>query len=249
MFERSPVILYGTETGTARDSGESLCEMLRTCNLKPRIFSFDDFEFSKFQNEPIIIFIIATSGQGQMPSNSRKNWYHLLSKTLSINHFSKTKFAIAALGDSSYVEYNFAGKKLFRRMLTLGAKPLFEIALCDDQHEQGMNAGFEPFKKNLEKTLLKEYSEMIIFDDSKYLPPKFTVKYLDELTDKQLYRMKEEMEKNEQKRPSETLGYRFLEILENKKITKDGHFQVSLIFKCGFDGTLFSGHLFDIIEQ
>lgn len=161
VYGKHPLILYGTETGTARDASKLLVEILRICNLKPRIMSFDDFPFENILDEPFIIFVIATSGQGQMPSNSRKNWHKLLTKTLPKDFLSNLNFAVAALGDSSYVEYNFAGKKLYRRLLSLGAKPLVNIALCDDQHQQGMDAGLETFKNDLLEALISQYPVMI----------------------------------------------------------------------------------------
>ncbi len=33
--------------------------------------------------------------------------------------------------------YNFVGKKLHRRLLQLGGKPLLPLALADDQHDLG----------------------------------------------------------------------------------------------------------------
>uniref|UniRef100_A0A914Z4U8 Flavodoxin-like domain-containing protein n=1 Tax=Panagrolaimus superbus TaxID=310955 RepID=A0A914Z4U8_9BILA len=221
----SPLILYGTETGTARDCAENFVETLRLCNLHPRLFSFDDFVFEDLSQEKVIIFIIATSGQGQMPSNMRKGWRQMLSKHLPTNFFDNTFFAIAALGDSSYVEYNFAGKKLYRRILALGGKEIIKLSLCDDQHPNGMDEGFESFKKDCitELCQMKDlFPSIETLDESKQLPPKYILRYLEGIEDGET----EEMERNENKMISGSeRNYVKMRVLKNERVTHIDHFQ------------------------
>ncbi|VDL83095.1 unnamed protein product [Nippostrongylus brasiliensis] len=58
-------------------------------------------------------------------------------------------FAVLGLGDSSYQKYNFAAKKLFRRLLQLQGNCLLDIGLADDQHELGIDGAALPWKKEL----------------------------------------------------------------------------------------------------
>lgn len=58
-------------------------------------------------------------------------------------------FAVFGLGDSSYQKFNFAGKKLYRRLIQLGAKPLMELSLGDDQHSLGVDMAFQLWRKDL----------------------------------------------------------------------------------------------------
>lgn len=51
------------------------------------------------------------------------------------------------LGDSSYQQFNFAGKKLFRRLQQLGAQVLLELGLGDDQHELGLDGALDSWRK------------------------------------------------------------------------------------------------------
>lgn len=44
------------------------------------------------------------------------------------------------LGDSSYAKYNFAAKRLNKRLLQLGARLILPIGLADDQHDLGYDA-------------------------------------------------------------------------------------------------------------
>lgn len=55
------------------------------------------------------------------------------------------RFAIFGLGDSSYAQFNYAAKRLHRRLLQLGATEVIDRALGDDQHERGYDAALEPW--------------------------------------------------------------------------------------------------------
>ena len=57
--------------------------------------------------------------------------------------------AVFGLGDSSYAKYNFAGKKLYRRLIQLGSRTILNLGLGDDQHELGIDGGFEPWREEL----------------------------------------------------------------------------------------------------
>uniref|UniRef100_A0A7E4V9Q0 NADPH-dependent diflavin oxidoreductase 1 n=1 Tax=Panagrellus redivivus TaxID=6233 RepID=A0A7E4V9Q0_PANRE len=229
----TPLILYGTETGTARDSAEALVEALRICDLNPRLSGFDEIEFSSLPDEDIIVAVVATSGQGQVPSNMREFWRKMLARNLPANFFSKTKFAIAALGDSNYSEFNFAGKKFYRRMLGLGATELTPIVLCDDQHQNGADDGIEKFKIAVIDELLasKLYPEMVAFDSEKQLPPKYVIRYVDEVTAEE----KEELAKAAE---AASIGsdFFFLEVKHNERVTDEDHFQDTRLITFANDG-------------
>lgn len=67
------------------------------------------------------------------------------------------RVAVLGLGDSSYAKYNFAGKKLFRRLQNLGALKLCELGLADDQHELGIDAVVYRWIKDLWNALFRYY--------------------------------------------------------------------------------------------
>jgi sulfite reductase alpha subunit-like flavoprotein len=50
---------------------------------------------------------------------------------------SHLKFAVLGLGDSSYRNFNFVAKKLYRRLLNLGAESIIRRGDADDQHKFG----------------------------------------------------------------------------------------------------------------
>lgn len=61
------------------------------------------------------------------------------------------------LGDSSYAKFNFAAKKLNKRLLQLGGQSIVPLGLGDDQHDLGYDAVVDPWLESLWKTLLTSY--------------------------------------------------------------------------------------------
>lgn len=61
------------------------------------------------------------------------------------------------LGDSSYAKFNFAAKKLNKRLLHLGAQPIVPLGLGDDQHDLGYDAVVDPWLESLRRALLMIY--------------------------------------------------------------------------------------------
>ena len=61
------------------------------------------------------------------------------------------------LGDSSYQKFNFAAKKLHRRLLQLGGQSFLDMGLADDQHDLGIDAVVDPWISKLCETLCSLY--------------------------------------------------------------------------------------------
>ncbi len=54
----------------------------------------------------LVIFVASTTGQGDMPKNTRKFWKNLRREKLNNTNCLKTlRFCIFGLGDSSYLKY------------------------------------------------------------------------------------------------------------------------------------------------
>ena len=100
----------------------------------------DEYKVEKLVDEKIILFVCATTGQGEPPDNMKvrdfcfflvalqvliakslqKFWRFIMRKNLPSTSLSDVRFAVLGLGDSSYAKYNFIAKKLHKRLLTLG---------------------------------------------------------------------------------------------------------------------------------
>lgn len=64
-------------------------------------------------------------------------WNFLLLKKHPTDFLNKMKFAVYGLGDSSYPQFCFVSKRLYRRLEGLGAIPIVPRGDGDDQSQNG----------------------------------------------------------------------------------------------------------------
>ncbi|KAK2712626.1 NADPH-dependent diflavin oxidoreductase 1-like [Artemia franciscana] len=148
-------LVYGSQTGTAKEFSEALSRLLSSINIRVPPVSLANFPIKDLVSEDIIVFICSTTGQAEEPDNMKKFWKFLLRRNLPSSFLSRLKFAIFGLGDSSYPKFNVVSKRLFRRLLQLGATPIVPLSLGDDQHDLGPDAAFDPWAEELKLKLLQ----------------------------------------------------------------------------------------------
>ena len=73
---------------------------------------------------PTFLFIASTTGDGAAPPSFAPFWAALLTAGLPADLLAHLRVGVFALGDSSYGRYNWVGKKLWRRLAGLGARPV-----------------------------------------------------------------------------------------------------------------------------
>jgi sulfite reductase alpha subunit-like flavoprotein len=81
--------------------------------------------------QKLVVFIVATTGEGEAPSSMVNTWKFLLRKDLPPNSLKALNFSVFGLGDSSYEYFNAVAKKLTSRLIGLGANLIHEIGLGD----------------------------------------------------------------------------------------------------------------------
>ncbi|KAN0039375.1 hypothetical protein ACTA71_001569 [Dictyostelium dimigraforme] len=147
-------IIYATESGTSQEVAEKLSRDLVTYEIKPKLIDVSNYNKLDLPMEKIVIFVLSTTGHGEVPDPMKPLWNFLLIKSLPSNSLSNTKFAILGLGDSSYTTYNFAAKKLYQRLQSLGGIPLLRRGDADDQHDLGIDYEVEKWSQELISKLL-----------------------------------------------------------------------------------------------
>ena len=138
------LVLFGSQTGTAQDEAERLGREARRRRLGCRVQALDSYSVANLIREPLVIFVCATTGQGDPPDNMKNFWRFIFRKSLPSSSLCQMDFAVLGLGDSSYAKFNFVAKKLHRRLLQLGGSALLPPCLGDDQHELGPDAAIDP---------------------------------------------------------------------------------------------------------
>lgn len=238
-------VLYGSETGTAQDVAEQIWKSAKRKGLQSTVSSLNDYDICNLPSERLIIFVVATTGQGDVPVNMRQFWKLLLRRNLPLNMLQNMKYGVLGLGDSSYQKFNFAAKKLNRRLAQLSGEELLPIGLADDQHNLGIDATIDPWVKKLwdqiasifgvpvenkideENLIIERYDVSIVGADQ----PTFIDTYID-IDSLDQYQSKDDIYAVETLINNEV---RIGTIIENQRTTVEDHFQDVRLIKIQAD--------------
>ncbi|KIJ54973.1 hypothetical protein M422DRAFT_221404 [Sphaerobolus stellatus SS14] len=156
-LERRILILYATETGNAYDIAQSLSRIAKRHRYDAYLASVDEYPIEDFINEPLVIFVVSTTGSGSEPRSMTQMWSMLLRADLPDDLLEGMDYAVFGLGDTAYEKFCWAAKKLDRRLESLGARRICERGDGDDQHELGLEGAFDPWTNKLFEVLDEEY--------------------------------------------------------------------------------------------
>ncbi|CAO3572835.1 unnamed protein product [Mortierella alpina] len=154
---RRILFLYGSQTGCAQDVAENAAREARRMHFSASVSAMDDYDRSLLIREHFVVFVASTTGQGEEPDNMKKFWKFLLRKSHPADALDHMEYTVFGLGDSSYIKFNWPAKKLYKRLMQLGAVPFYEPAYADDQHYLGVDGTLSPWLTGLWKVALEKY--------------------------------------------------------------------------------------------
>ncbi|RAH56800.1 hypothetical protein BO85DRAFT_373724 [Aspergillus piperis CBS 112811] len=134
---RSALVLYGSETGNSQEVAEELGALAERLHFRTHVGEMNVYRPEVLKSHTLVIFVVATTGQGDFPANARSFWRSLLLKRLPGDFLDGVRFASFGLGDSSYPKFNWAARKLHKRLLQLGANEIYDAGEADQQHPEG----------------------------------------------------------------------------------------------------------------
>jgi sulfite reductase (NADPH) flavoprotein alpha-component len=144
---RSLTILYGSETGNSAGLAKSLLESLRGVGLDASVADMADYKVRKFRDERDLLIITSTHGEGDPPL-SAKSFFEFI-ESRKAPRLPETRYAILALGDSTYEQFCGAGKRLDRRLEQLGATCMTPRVDCDVDYEETAAAWIDQVTRKL----------------------------------------------------------------------------------------------------
>lgn len=177
-MSRRLLILYGSETGTAASLAHELSTLLARHHFHPTLLCASAITPSDLPTNPLLIFVCATTGQGELPTSTRPLWKFLLRRRLPTDWLAGTEFTTFGCGDSTYAGFNWAVRKLHRRLLQLGAVEVAERGEGDEQHADGIDGAFLPWSSRLLEVLLERYplpEGVLPIPKEVLLPPKWVL--------------------------------------------------------------------------
>ncbi|KAH7031198.1 uncharacterized protein B0I36DRAFT_119824 [Microdochium trichocladiopsis] len=175
---RRLLIAYGSETGNSQDAAETLERLAERLRFQTFLCEMNDVTLKGLHDFGLVIFVVSTTGQGEIPKNARKFWRGLLRKQLPPGCLASVRFTSFGLGDSSYSKFNWAARKLHKRLEQLGGCEFYPRGEADERHDDGIDGAFIPWYTSLRTHLL---STNPLPDDlppvplDVRLPPKYTI--------------------------------------------------------------------------
>ena len=144
------LILYATETGTAEDIAFSIHSRLSPTYARCCVSDVKEYDFMEnLPAESFVVFVVSTTGEGEVPVSMKDFWSFLLRRNLPSNSLANLSFTIFGLGDSSYDKFNATARRLNVRLKQLGAKEIVPLGLGDDQARYGYFTALNDWFDNL----------------------------------------------------------------------------------------------------
>jgi sulfite reductase alpha subunit-like flavoprotein len=153
-MQNSVLILYGSQTGTAKYEAESFGVDLAKTGVEANVRPCDSCSMDSLSQFKVVLFMVSTTGQGDPPFNMRQFW-----ESIFVEHPSNTlngfSYSIFGFGDSTYAKYNFIGKVLAKRMYQLGAHSIVPVHLGNENTVNGYMNTLQEWKLKVLKELAK----------------------------------------------------------------------------------------------
>ncbi|TAL92924.1 MAG: assimilatory sulfite reductase (NADPH) flavoprotein subunit [Paraburkholderia sp.] len=149
--QRSLTVLYGSETGNSAALATTLAEHAVKRGLTLSLHDMATYKTRQLKDERDILIIVSTYGEGDPPQPAAGFFEFVEGRKAP--RLPDVRFAVLALGDSTYEQYCEAGKRLDRRLEELGAQRLKPRVDCDIDYDEAANAWIDDIAATLGSTM------------------------------------------------------------------------------------------------
>jgi sulfite reductase (NADPH) flavoprotein alpha-component len=133
-------IVFGTETGNSKKLATELAALAKQKGINVKCTGVDQYRFTDLDKEEFFFVVISTHGEGEPPGPAKKFYDAVMARTATLPHL---RFAVLALGDTSYPLFCKTGEDIDGHFSKLGGKQLIPLHKCDVDFEKPAKAWFD----------------------------------------------------------------------------------------------------------